>query len=163
MKDTAYWAPRGDGLEPVGCRAGARGPRVRRLRSGTEQRSPIAELNIVGHRFHSRFAMGSFAKFAFYLDPVDHDTGAVRVLPASHHHPELYAGPLQPYLGYDGAIEERTGLRGENLPSWTLPSVPGDVVVWDFHVMHSSYGSTDARRQFALNVRSAPFRSTGSR
>ena len=175
--------------------------------------NPRLEMNIVGHRFHSRFAMGYFVelhprlaavavderltgaatgllgpeaayvdsdgsiyccetewhydsptrnrdrrhiKFAFYLDPLDHDTGAPRVLPASHHDSGLYNGPLQPYLGFDGAIEERTGLRGEQLPSWPLPTTPGDVLVWDFRLMHSSYGSTDARRQFALNFRGAP-------
>jgi ectoine hydroxylase-related dioxygenase (phytanoyl-CoA dioxygenase family) len=172
--------------------------------------NPRMEINNVGYRSHSRFAMGYFVdlhprlaavavddrltsaatallgpeaayvasdgsiyccetewhydsptrdkdrrhiKFTFYLDSLDQATGAPRVLPLSHHNPELYRGPLHSYLGFDGAIEERTGLRGEELPGWTLPTVPGDVLVWDFRVMHCSYGSTDARRQFALNFR----------
>ncbi len=175
--------------------------------------NPRLELNIVGHRFHSRFAMGHFVelhprltavaaderltcaanallgpgaayvdsdgsiyccetewhydsptrekdrrhlKFTFYLDPLDEKSGAPRVLPVSHHDPDLYRGPLEPYLGFDGAIEERTGLRGEELPNRVLPTAPGDVLVWDFRVMHCSYGSTEPRRQFALNFRSGP-------
>jgi ectoine hydroxylase-related dioxygenase (phytanoyl-CoA dioxygenase family) len=90
-------------------------------------------------------------KFTLYLDPVDAATGAPRVLPLSHHDPTLYGGPLQPYLGFNGAIEERTGIRGEDLPGITLPSRPGDVLAWDFALMHASYGSTDVRRQIAVN------------
>jgi ectoine hydroxylase-related dioxygenase (phytanoyl-CoA dioxygenase family) len=93
-------------------------------------------------------------KFAFYLEPTDTDSGAVRVLPSSHHDAELYEGPLGPYLGYDGAIEERTGVLGEHLPSWTLATKPGDVLLWDFRLMHATYGTTVPRRQFAMNYRS---------
>jgi hypothetical protein len=170
--------------------------------------NPRLELKLVGHRFHTRIAMGDFIekhpclasiatdprltaaaaglldpgaayygsdgsiyacetewhydtptqqkdrrhiKCAFYLEPLDGDTGAPRVLPLSHHDVSLYAGVLEPYLGFDGTIEDRTGLRGEDLPSWALPSVPGDLLIWDFRVMHCSYGSTAARRQVALN------------
>ena len=95
------------------------------------------------------------AKFTLYLEALDHASGAPRVLPASHHDPGLYQGPLRPYLGFDGAIEQRTGLRGEDLPFWTLRTDPGDLLVWDFRLMHSSYGSVERRRQFALNYCSA--------
>jgi Phytanoyl-CoA dioxygenase (PhyH) len=178
-----------------------------------EPANPRLDINIVGHRFHSHYAMGNFvelhprltamtsdprlvsaarallgpaatyvnsdgsiyccetewhfdtptsmparrhAKFTLYLDPLDRETGAPRVLPISHHHPELYEGPLSPYLGFDGAIEQRTGLPGEDLPSWTLPTRPGDALVWDFCLMHAAYGSTAPRRQIALNFCEAP-------
>lgn len=170
--------------------------------------NPRLEINVVGHRFHSQYAMANFierhprlarltaddrvtgavakllgpgatylnsdgsiyccetewhydspmemperrhAKVMLYLESLDHGSGAPRVLPASHHDPALYQGPLQPYLGFDGAIEQRTGLRGEDLPSWTLRTDPGDVLVWDFRLFHCSYGSVEQRRQFALN------------
>jgi hypothetical protein len=175
--------------------------------------NPRLDYNVVGHRFHSQYAMGNFielhprlaalatdarlqsaasgllgpgaeylnsdgsiyccetewhydtprehperphAKFTFYLEALDRESGAPRVLPVSHHDPELYRGPLEPLLGFDGAIESRTGLPGEDLPGWTLPTNPGDVLAWDFRIMHCSYGSTDPRRQFAVNFRSAP-------
>lgn len=96
-------------------------------------------------------------KIALYLDPVDHDTGALRVLPASHHDAALYRGPLQPCLGFDGQSAARLGVAAEDLPSWTVPSVPGDLLVWDFRLMHAAYGTTGRRRQFALNfVGAAP-------
>jgi ectoine hydroxylase-related dioxygenase (phytanoyl-CoA dioxygenase family) len=93
-------------------------------------------------------------KFAFYLEPLDQDSGAPRVLPTSHE-AGLYDGALKPYLGFDGAIEERTGLRGEDLPCWTLVTQPGDVVAWDYRLMHCAYGTVEPRRKFALNFRAA--------
>lgn len=94
-------------------------------------------------------------KFAIYLDPVGQAVGAPRLLPGSHHLDVAGAGPLKRYLGYDGAIEERTGMRGEDLPHWGLGCAPGDVLLWDFRVMHASYGTLAPRRQIALNFRAA--------
>lgn len=90
-------------------------------------------------------------KIGFYLEPLTADTGALRVLPASHHDPSLYRGPLEPCLGFDGAIESRIGVRSEDLPSWAIPTEPGDLVVWDYRLLHGAFGSTRLRRQFALN------------
>jgi ectoine hydroxylase-related dioxygenase (phytanoyl-CoA dioxygenase family) len=98
-----------------------------------------------------RYPARRHVKFMVYLDPVEEATGAPRVLPLSHHDPSLYQGALQPYLGFEGGIEERTGIRGEELPGIALSSQPGDVIAWDFALMHASYGSTAARRQIAVN------------
>lgn len=95
-------------------------------------------------------------KVAFYLDPGRAEAGALRVLPSSHHDVDRYRDVLEPYLGFDGMIHERTGTRGEDLPHWTLPTEPGDVLVWDFGLMHASYGCTDPRRQFTLNFHGPP-------
>jgi ectoine hydroxylase-related dioxygenase (phytanoyl-CoA dioxygenase family) len=93
-------------------------------------------------------------KFAFYLEPLDEANGAPRVLPISHHDPELYmSGPLQPYLGFDGAIEQRTGVAGERLPYYALPTAPGDVLAWDFRLLHASYGTNAPRRALGINFR----------
>lgn len=94
-------------------------------------------------------------KLAVYLDPIEPGTGAPRFLPGSHQLPAVDGGALQPYLGFDGQTEARTGLRGEDLPHWSVPLRPGDVIVWDFRVMHASFGSSAPRRQFALNFGSA--------
>lgn len=176
--------------------------------------NPRMDMNIIGHRWRSRFAMGAFVeihprltelmtdprlvgaargllgegaayscsdgavyhcetewhydtpthdldrrhvKFAFYLEPLEADRGAPRVMPGSHLLNRTYrGGPLEPYLGFDGATEERTGILGEHLPHWPLPTQPGDVVAWDFRILHSSYGRTDPRRKFALNYFSGP-------
>lgn len=96
-------------------------------------------------------------KFGFYLEPLTANTGALRVLAASHHNPSLYRGALEPCLGFDGAIESRLGVPGEELPGWAIPTTPGDLLVWDYRLLHGAYGSTAARRQFALNfVGAAP-------
>lgn len=95
-------------------------------------------------------------KIGIYLDPLDHDTGALRFLPGIHNARDVYEGPLRPFLGYDGATERRTGIRGEDLPCWSVPNRPGDVLVWDYRTMHSSFGSTAPRRQIAVNFRGEP-------
>jgi hypothetical protein len=71
-------------------------------------------------------------------------------------HQRLFFNALIPFLGFDGAIEQRTGLPGEDLPSWTLATRPGDALVWDFRLMHAAYGSTAPRRQITLNFCEVP-------
>lgn len=90
-------------------------------------------------------------KALFYFEPVEADTGALRVLPASHHDLDTHHGVLAPFLGFDGQIEARTGIAGEHLPHWALPTAPGDVILLDFRVLHASYGSTEPRRRLAVN------------
>lgn len=90
-------------------------------------------------------------KALLYLEPIDASTGALRVLPSSHHDAGLYGSTLAPYLGFDGGIGDRTGILGEHLPHWVVPSAPGDVLVLDFRIMHASYGSTEPRRKIAVN------------
>ena len=92
-------------------------------------------------------------KVAVYLEPIDAATGAIRVMPGSHLASPTTEGPLAPFLGFDGEIDARTGIVGERLPFWSLDSTPGDVLVWDYRILHASYGSTEPRRQFALNYR----------
>jgi ectoine hydroxylase-related dioxygenase (phytanoyl-CoA dioxygenase family) len=74
-------------------------------------------------------------------------------MPGAHNSKGVYAGPLRPYLGFDGVIEARTGVRGEDIPSWPVPTNPGDLLCWDYRLMHASYGSTAKRRQISLNFR----------
>ncbi|MBX3285053.1 MAG: phytanoyl-CoA dioxygenase family protein [Actinobacteria bacterium] len=92
-------------------------------------------------------------KFAIYLDPIRQAHGAPRLLVGSHQLDIAAGGPLHRYLGYDGAVEERTGVHSRDLPHWALPSDPGDVLVWDFRVMHATFGTTEPRRQITLNYR----------
>ena len=94
-------------------------------------------------------------KLSVYFDPLAHDGGAPRVMPATHLQESIRTSKLAAALGFDGAIEERLGLGGENLPSWTLESAPGDVIIWDFRVLHASYGSVAPRRLISMNFRAA--------
>ena len=76
-------------------------------------------------------------KFAIYLPPVGAETGALRVIPGSHRlsypqHPEfadvIYKLPIA------------------DVPATVLDSTPGDVVAFDIHLWHGSWGGKTDRR-----------------
>jgi hypothetical protein len=76
-------------------------------------------------------------KFAFYLDPVGADTGALRLIPGSHN-PDFHA-------------QLQNSLRALELPVVDVPAVycassPGDVVAFDVRCWHASHGGASGRR-----------------
>ncbi len=95
-------------------------------------------------------------KVAFYLDPLDADTGAVRVIPGTNHWNETYATSLRRSFQRFGEIPEIYGVDGTSVPCTTLPSEPGDLLMWDFRTLHASYGGHARRRLFTLNFRQGP-------
>ena len=73
-------------------------------------------------------------KFAFYLQPVEAETGALRVIPGTHRLPD------------DDVFA--TGVRrtnAEEVPSAPLASEPGDVVAFDLRLWHASVGGSRDR------------------
>lgn len=72
-------------------------------------------------------------KYAFYLDPVDADSGALRVIPTSHRLPD------------DDAFTQAVRAQPlDQVPATALASNPGDVVAFDLRTFHASVGgSTD--------------------
>ena len=89
---------------------------------------------------------GGYIKIALYLDPVGPTTGALRVIPGSHR-----------LLKTDGIrkaarAEELWGILQSAVPAVALTSQPGDVVVFNHNIMHSSFGGSTRRRMFTLNL-----------
>lgn len=82
--------------------------------------------------------------FAAYLEPLDASNGALRILPGSHR-PEL------------GAAVAR--LRAEHpdmaLPGLPIATEPGDVIAFDEHLYHASWGGRD-RRQWRVDYVADP-------
>ncbi|MDA0839982.1 MAG: phytanoyl-CoA dioxygenase family protein [Planctomycetota bacterium] len=76
-------------------------------------------------------------KFAFYLDPVGADTGALRVIPGSHRNP--YHNEVKATLA-----ETRPAIS--EVPSYVCESEPGDVVAFDMRCWHASCGGAEGRR-----------------
>lgn len=76
-------------------------------------------------------------KFAYYLQSVGPDTGALRVIPGSHRNP--YHSELR-------KVMPELGLSVEDVPSHVCTSEPGDVVGFDLRLWHASYGGSDDRR-----------------
>jgi hypothetical protein len=94
-----------------------------------------------------------FIKCSFYLDPLDGESGALRVVPGSHH-PH---GPFRKHLmdncaptGLD--TQDAFGVHGTALPAMTLCTQPGDVVVFHHNLYHSSWNGGKRRRMFTMNL-----------
>jgi hypothetical protein len=90
--------------------------------------------------------IGRSIKMALYLDEVDESTGAIRLLPGSHHRGDQYFSLLcKNWLGPDVL-----GLATDEYPAVVLPSSPGDLLLWDYRVMHGTAYGGNQRRMLAL-------------
>lgn len=87
-------------------------------------------------------------KIAFYLDKLTAETGAVRVIPGSHHCGDGYAEALQ-----EGRqeCEERWGVAPNQLPAIAVETEPGDIVVFWHNTKHAAFGGSKRRRMFTMN------------
>ena len=47
--------------------------------------------------------------------------------------------------------EEVFGLHGTEIPAVTLETAPGDIIVFNHHLKHASYGGNTKRRMFTIN------------
>jgi hypothetical protein len=75
--------------------------------------------------------------FLFYLEPVEAESGGLRVLPGSHF--ADYAGAVQAYM-----------TQAEVVPGIAIPTMPGDAIALDERVFHASSGG-DQRRQWRVD------------
>jgi Phytanoyl-CoA dioxygenase (PhyH) len=94
-------------------------------------------------------------KLSFYLDELQHDTGALRVIPGSHF-AGTYAKELYRKLSHEPSrVEDCYGLSVDEIPSWTLEVAPGDLIVGNFRTMHASFNGGARRRLFTVNFSAA--------
>jgi ectoine hydroxylase-related dioxygenase (phytanoyl-CoA dioxygenase family) len=90
----------------------------------------------------------SYIKVAFYLDRVTHETGCLRVMPGSHTVSALD-------LWQDPVLRDSDrvwNLRQRDLPSYSIESEPGDVLIFSHRLLHASFGGGTARRMFTMNL-----------
>jgi hypothetical protein len=88
-------------------------------------------------------------KFVAYLEPLTAATGALRLLPGSHH-PEfsaIVAAWDRRHPAHDG---EQLRRQVEALPLYVAETHPGDVIVFDWHTRHTSICGRD-RRQWTVS------------
>ena len=95
-------------------------------------------------------------KFGFYLQPLDGSTGALRLIPGSHKEP-LHSDlkSVEMMESNDGA-KNGTGLSVEQVPAFHARSEPGDVVLFDNHTWHASYGGSKDRRMCTVGYFASP-------
>ena len=82
----------------------------------------------------------------FYLDPTTKDTGALRVIPGSHRVGEPFAEALERHLRNGGF-----GIDPSSVPACALETTPGDLLVFDHNIKHSSFGGSERRRMYTMN------------
>lgn len=92
-------------------------------------------------------------KMAFYLDEVVKDSGCLRVIPGSHRRGDCFAETLNDVVPRSAVnhTEERWGLHGSEVPAYPIESVPGDLLIFNQAIKHSSWGGGDRRRMFTIN------------
>ncbi len=92
-------------------------------------------------------------KAAFYLDPVDRDSGCLRVIPGSHRFGDTFGDLLQEVVqdSRKEQCEKLWGVCGSEVPAVALESKPGDVLVFNHRTKHSSWGGSTHRRMFTIN------------
>ena len=83
-------------------------------------------------------------KFVAYLEPLDADSGALRVLPASH---RLSDGALGDLHSLDVDVPE--------VPGQVLATQPGDVIAFDPLLWHASWGGRDRHQWSTMYLRDA--------
>ena len=106
-------------------------------------------------------------KFTAYLQPIDADSGALRVIPGSHQdpfHQQLHQIGLKGesrVQGKDsnsgnGAFLSKSGLEVCDIPAHVCATQPGDVIAFNLRTWHASWGGTSDRRMCSLLYSKAP-------
>jgi hypothetical protein len=88
-------------------------------------------------------------KMAFYLDPVDADSGCLRVIPGSCHTEDHFAQLLQTQIGQSPDL---WGIEGRAVPAIPLETQPGDLILFDHNTKHAAFGGGARRRMFTMNL-----------
>jgi hypothetical protein len=73
-------------------------------------------------------------KVIFYFDEMRAGNDAFRIIPGSHHHADQFAKKLKRLVK---TPEETIGLSITEVPCEEIPTVPGDVVVFDARAWHA--------------------------
>ena len=88
------------------------------------------------------------AKTAFYLDPLTHDTGALRFIPGSHRSDHFVR---QEQIDVGNSFE-LFGIPPTEFPgSVIVETNPGDIVIFNHDLYHASFGGGPRRRMFTIN------------
>ena len=88
-------------------------------------------------------------KIAFYLDPLTRDTGCLRVIPGSQH-PDHFVRRLQIDLNKS---RELFNVEPRDFPGYmALETSPGDLVIFNHDLYHASFGGSQQRRMFTMNL-----------
>jgi ectoine hydroxylase-related dioxygenase (phytanoyl-CoA dioxygenase family) len=86
-------------------------------------------------------------KLIFYLDPSQRNQDCFRVIPGSHFHTDKFAKLLKQHIREP---QPSLGLDMKGIPCQQIPTVPGDIVVFDARVWHAVDYAGHRRRAFSF-------------
>ena len=86
-------------------------------------------------------------KMALYLEPIDEQSGAIRLIPGSHHMGDKYVKGLNQSLLNP---VKKLALSTDEVPATILRSEPGDLLLWDYRVLHATSYAGNQRSMLAL-------------
>ena len=92
-------------------------------------------------------------KLSFYLDTLRADSGAIRVLPGTQYWQSPYARDLRRGFRDFGKTADVFGVESTEIPAVVVDSDPGDILIWDYRLVHASFHGLDRRRFFSVNFR----------
>ncbi len=87
-------------------------------------------------------------KMVVYLEVLDANSGCMRVIPGSHRVGDGFAEGLERHA--KNIAERPFGIDSPEWPSVALATRPGDVVIFNQHLKHSSFFGGIRRRLFSL-------------
>ena len=88
-------------------------------------------------------------KIMLYLDPLNGDSGALRIIPGSHRLP--FHEALRPFQEAHMHDEPTFfGLKGADVPAHVVETTPGDMVIFNQWLFHAVYGNCGRRRNIVL-------------
>ena len=91
-------------------------------------------------------------KIAFYLDPVRADSGCLRVIPGSCYWGDRFTNAVNDVVPVSTASRpELWGVHGSEVSAYAIESDPGDMLLFNHKLKHSSWGGGDLRRMFTYN------------
>ena len=105
---------------------------------------PEGVMYFAGAGWHTDDGVGVHGvKFAAYFGELTADNGALRLVPGSHH-PEQQAR-LAAYRDRQLPIrsDAEAAAYGASIPGYVADTVPGDVIAFDLHTWHASFGGRD--------------------
>jgi hypothetical protein len=101
------------------------------------------------HRDDGNHRKHRYIKIAFYLDKLDGNSGALRVIPGSHRFDDQFGKDLTDKLPKS---IDTLGIKGNAVPAIALDVIPGDVLVFNHNTFHSSFNGGPNRRMFTMNL-----------
>ena len=88
-------------------------------------------------------------KVVMYLEPVEQDTGCLRIIPGSHHRSFKRALRLLDERDSDSSLTP-FGVPGSDTPGYPIETQPTDLLIFDTRAYHGSFGGRPGRSNIQM-------------